>query len=109
MATDRDTLAREIDRLRRRHAHLLAECREAPSLWDLVGHTLEWRVFLDDVAEPDFDVEVLHEVIVVRGTLDRGEHPHRQALLPLPAPYAEQCLRMRFVSGVLEIRIEGPR
>lgn len=106
---DRDELAREIARLRRRHHHRVAGCPEAPSLWDVVGRALMWRVFLADVAEPDLDVEVLAEVIVVRGAWEREEQPRRQALLPLPAGYARQTPRIRFAAGVLEVRIEAAR
>ena len=30
-------------------------------------------------------------------------------LLPLPAGYARQTPRIRFVAGVLEVRVEAPR
>ena len=112
MDTNRETIAREIQRLRRCHEHLLAQtagCREAPILWELSGHTLLWRVFLDDVLEPDVDVEILSEVIVVRGALDSGASPRYHALLPLPAPYAAAPPQMRFVAGILEVRIECSR
>ena len=104
---DRDELGREIETLRRRHRHLVAGCPEAPSLWDVAERALLWRVFLADVAEPDLDVEVLAEVIVVRGAHEMEREPGRQALLPLPAAFARQRPRMRFVSGVLEIRVEA--
>jgi len=109
MSDQTEAVAREIERLRRRHHYLLAETHEsleAPCRWELVGHALLWRVFLDDVLEPDLDVEILAEVIVVRGTLDLGERPARHALLPIPAPFASQQPTLRFLSGVLEIRIE---
>jgi len=104
---DREKIAGEIEALRRRHRHLVSGCPEAPSLWDVAERALLWRVFLADVAEPDLDVEVLAEVIVVRGALEREREPRRQALLPLPAGFARQTPRMRFVSGVLEIRVEA--
>ena len=106
---DKAQLAIEIEELRRRHSHLLVECPEAPSLWELTRHTLLWRVFLTDVVEPDLDVEILRQVIVVRGALQAGNEPGRQALVPLPAAYARNRPRFRFASGVLEIRIEAAR
>ena len=105
---DRSELAREIDRLRRAHSYLLLQCPEAPAHWELTDHALLWRVFLSDVIEPDLDVEILHQVIIVRGAVE-GDRPGRQALLPRPSAYAASRPRIRFSSGVLEIRIEASR
>ena len=119
MAAERSALAAlagEIDRLRRCREYLLAPeepcgeaCEEAPSLWDLVDRALLWRVFLEGVAEPDLDIEIRQDVIIVRGATAMGDRPHRHALLPMPAPYVARRPRMQFVAGVLEIRIEGPQ
>ena len=112
MSDERTRIADEVRRLHRAHQFLLDEaedCREVPTLWDLVDHALLWRVFLDDVLEPDVDVEILHEVIVVRGAHDALGPPRRHALLPVPAPFAVRHREVHFVSGVLEIRIERAR
>ena len=100
-------LAREIERLRRRHAAVLAEVAaaiEAPSAWELAGGTLCWHVVLCDVLEPDVDVEMLEDAVVVRGAAARGAM--RLALLPVPPPYDVRRVAVRYRHGFLEVRIE---
>ena len=112
MTDERTHIADEVRRLHRAHHFLLDEiegCTEAPTLWELVDHALLWRVFLGDVLEPDVDVEILHQVIVVRGAQDLGGPPRCHALLPVPAAFSVRRRRLDFVSGVLEIRIERTR
>ena len=102
----RKTLEEEIERLRRSNLHLLAEVAEgldAPCFWDLDDSCLHWRIFLADVLEPDLDLEVLEEVIVVRGLAER--EGMRQALVPVPPPFSASHARIRFQAGVLEIQL----
>ena len=107
MASTKETLEREIARLRRRYHHLLGEAvesLEAPCLWDVTAEALCWKVFLDEVLEPDVDVEFLAEAIVVRG--ETAARRLKQALLPVPTPFNPRRARIRFVAGVLEIRVQ---
>jgi hypothetical protein len=99
-------LEEEMARARRRHAWILAEIAdalEAPCTWELLEEALCWHVVLRDALEPDVDVEVLEEALIVRAAAaDRM----RQALLPVPARFDAARMRIRFESGLLEIRIQ---
>ena len=105
----RTDLELEMARARRRHAWLLAEITgalEAPCTWELLEEALCWHVVLRDALEPDVDVQVLEEALIVRAAApDRM----RQALLPVPAPFDAARMRIRFESGLLEIRIQRRR
>ena len=112
MNDERARIENEVLRLRRAHQFLLDEmvgCCEAATLWEIVDETLQWRVFLGDVLEPDVDVEVLHDVLVVRAAHDVAGPPSRHAVLPVPAPFSVCHRSVYFVAGVLEIRIERAR
>ena len=102
---DTERIAREIERLRRRWQHLLGEeLQPAPSVWEVVQDSLRWHVVLDEVIEPDLDVEVREEVLVVRGLERRTV---RVCVLPVPPPWRAASARIRFRDGVLEIVIEA--
>jgi hypothetical protein len=110
MSADRQDLAKEIDRLRRYYAFLFEETPTAitaATVWDLAEDLLCWHVVLHDVLEPDIDVELLTDTIVVRAA--RGSSPPTlsQAVLPVPAPFDPTRLDIRYQTGagVLEIRI----
>ena len=95
----------EMARARRRYAWLLmetADALEAPCTWELIEETLCWHVVLRDAVDPDVDVEILDEALVVRAiAADRLRH----ALLPIPTPFVTAHTRIRFEAGVLEVRV----
>jgi hypothetical protein len=95
-------LGREISRLHRLHASLLEGAREAPTAWEVDAGALRWHVVLPDVLEPDVDVEVLDEVLVVRALV---ESLVRVGLCPVPRPFDARAARFEFRGGVLEVRV----
>ncbi|MHC4957648.1 MAG: hypothetical protein ACYTGN_04675 [Planctomycetota bacterium] len=105
----RDEVEQEMARARRRYAWLLmevADAHEAPCTWELMEEALCWHVVLRDAVEPDVDVEILDQALVVRATVaDRLRH----ALLPVPAPFDAAHARIRFQAGVLEVRLYQQR
>ncbi|MHC4551099.1 MAG: hypothetical protein ACYTEZ_20300 [Planctomycetota bacterium] len=108
----REAVAREMERLRRRHLHLLEEAArwlEAPCVWELEEEALHWHVVLRDVFEPDIDVEFVPEAIVVRGVVGMRAGVVRQALLPVPTPFDPRRASIRFRAGVLEIHVPAER
>ena len=106
-----DALEREIERLRRRHAALLRELpatRELPVRWTFGRHALCWTVLLDEegeVLEPDIDVEITSEVLVVRARPQSDEHLTLLGLLPVPADFDIRNPRIRYEEGFLEVRV----
>ena len=98
----REVVDAEIDRIRRRHRSLRESAREAPAVWELHGHALRWYVILRDVAEPDIDLEVLEDVIIVRATV--GETIH-QSVLPIPAACRAHRPSFLFRAETLEVRL----
>jgi hypothetical protein len=106
-----ETLEREIERLRRRHAALLRELpatRELPARWTFGRRVLCWIVPLDEedeVLEPDIDVEITSEVLVVRARPQSDEHLTLLGLLPVPPDFDIRHPRIRYEEGFLEIRV----
>jgi len=106
-----ETLEREIERLRRRYAVLLRELpatRELPARWTLGRRALCWIVPFDEedeVLEPDIDVEITSEVLVVRARPQSDEHLTLLGLLPVPPNFDIQNPRIRYEEGFLEIRV----
>jgi hypothetical protein len=104
-------LEREIERLRRRHAVLLRELpatRELPARWTFGRRALCWIVPLDEedeILEPDIDVEITAEVLVVRARSQSDEHLTLLSLLPVPPDFDIRNPRIRYEGGFLEIRI----
>jgi len=102
---DRERIAHEIERLRREWEFLSEEAPvPVPTVWEVVRGSLRWHVVLGDVLEPDLDVEVREEVLVVRG-LER--QTVRVCVLPVPEPWRPARAHIRFREGVLEIAIEA--
>jgi len=105
MTMRRTDLEEEMARARSRYAWMLAEIAEAleaPCAWELIEEALCWHVVLRDAVEPDVDVEMLEEALIVRATIaDRLRH----ALLPVPSPFQVAGARVRFKAGVLEVRV----
>ncbi len=98
----RETVAAEIEELRRRYRALLENEREAPSTWELSRDTLCWYVVLRDAIEPDVDVELLPDALVVRAVV--GDTVV-QCVLPVPRPFHAHKRQFSFQSGTLEIRL----
>jgi len=100
-----DRLLREIRRLKRRYAAFLEEveaAHEAPSTWELEAETLCWHVVLRDVLEPDVDLELLEDAVVVRGAV---EERVRLTVLPVPAPFDVRHPEVSLRGEVLEVRV----
>jgi hypothetical protein len=104
-------LEREIERLRRRHAILfreLPETRELPARWTFGHRALCWIIPLDEedeILEPDIDVEITAEVLVVRARSQSDEHLTLLGLLPVPPDFDIRNPMIRYEGGFLEIRI----
>jgi hypothetical protein len=98
-----DELASAIERVRRRYVSLLEQMprsRPAPAAWRLEEHALCWHVVLEDALEPDVDVQVLADALVVRAA-----DPPWQTLLPVPFPFGLDHASIRFEAGVLHVRV----
>jgi hypothetical protein len=106
-----DTLEHEIERLRRRYAVLFRELpatRELPARWTFGRGALCWIVPLDEedeVLEPDIDVEITSEILVVRARPQADEHLTLLGLLPVPPNFDIGNPRIRYEEGFLEIRV----
>ena len=106
-----EILEREIERQRRRHAALLRELpatRELPARWTFGRRALCWIIPLDEedeVLEPDIDVEITAEVLVVRARPQSDEHLTLLGLLPVPPNFDIRNARIRYEEGFLEIRV----
>ncbi len=98
----------EIERLRRRHAGALRrthEAQEAIARWTLAGGVLRWHVTLEEVLEPDVDVEIEREMLIVRALPERTGRKLFLALLPVPSEFDIAHPQIHFDKGYLEIRI----
>ena len=102
MSLAREVVDAEIDRIRQRHRSLLESAREAPATWELHGHALRWYVILRDVVEPDIDLEILEDVIIVRAATSETV---RLSVLPVPAACRTDQPSFRFRAGTLEVRL----
>ena len=106
-----DTLEREIAHLRRRHEAILRELpatRELPARWTYGRHALCWIVPLDaedEILEPDIDVEITSEVLVVRARPQSDERLTLLGLLPVPSSFDIMHPAIRYEEGFLEIRV----
>jgi len=106
--SDLDWLRGEIQRLRRRYAPLLhepPEAREAPARWTYGDRTLRWHVVVEEAAEPDIDVEILPELLVLRARIEAADHRLLQAVLPVPAGFRVEDAHIRCEYGYVEIRL----
>lgn len=109
MVADRlEEIEREIERLRRRYAVFL---RETPGLravmarWAAEATGLCWFVPLEDVAEPDIDVEITSEVLIVRADRVGAEPVLLLGILPVPRGFDLQHPVIRFSEETLEIHV----
>ena len=104
MAQDQG-LGHEIERVRRRYVSLMeevSEALEAAAVWEVAGRTLCWHVVLHGTLEPDIDIEVRPDAIIVRAATGSRL---RQTVLPVPRPYKASRPVLRFSSGVLHVRL----
>ncbi|MGE3164204.1 MAG: hypothetical protein AB7O52_04820 [Planctomycetota bacterium] len=107
-ARDRDLLDQLIERLRRRHAAWAREfpnSREVELQWTLVGARLHYHVVLEDIAEPDLDIEITPEALVIRAMPSHREPALLLGVLPVPPSFDPMRPRIRFEFGYLEIEI----
>ena len=113
---DLDFIARveaEIEQLRRRYASYLREIPGARALeahWTASSRTLRWHVVLEeDVLEPDIDVEILPEALVVRAWVETPEET-LLGVLPVPPEFDARHPDVRYEVDHLEIllvRVQG--
>ena len=110
-----ERLEAEIRAIEKRFRSLLREWAEARPLaarWTFSGRALRWHVALEDVLEPDVDIEVAPPVYVVRA---RGRSDTRYvSVLPVPSQFDAGRPRIRAERDYLEIvvqrrRSRGPR
>lgn len=107
-----EKIEREIMRLRRRHAAVLREARDVREVvvrWAAEAAGLCWFVPLEDVVEPDIDVEITREVLVVRANRSWPEPAVLVGVLPVPNGYDAEHPVIRFSEETLEIRIRRVR
>jgi hypothetical protein len=101
-------LEREIEILRRRYAVLVRErpaVREVPARWTATRRSLCWLVpFEEDVLEPDIDVEITEEVLIVRAPASH-ERIMLVGILPVPRGFDRERPVIHYFEGMLEIRI----
>ncbi len=103
-----EEIEREIARLRRRYAALLRErpdARELAARWAAETCGLCWFVPLADVVEPDIDVEITSELLVVRASRTWPDPAILVGLLPVPAGFDREHPVIRFVEETLEIHV----
>ncbi len=107
-----DDIEREIARLRCRHASLMREApgvRELISRWAAEAGGLCWFVPLEDVVEPDIDVEIASEVLIVRAFRRWPEPATFVGILPVPEGFDRERPDIRFTEETLQIRIRRLR
>ncbi len=98
----------EIARLRGRCGALLREwpeAREVVARWVVEAAALCWFVPLEDVVEPDIDVEITGEVLIVRASRTWPEPAVLVGLLPVPRGFDPERAVIRFAEQTLEVRI----
>ncbi len=106
--SDLDWLREEIERLRRRYAPLLREppeAREAQARWTYGGRILRWHVVVEEAAEPDIDIEILPELLVLRARTEAAGHRLLQAVLPVPAGFRAEDAQIRCEYDYVEVRL----
>lgn len=99
---------REIARLRIRYGAVMRErpdAREVVVRWVAEGAGICWFVPLADVAEPDIDVEIAGEVLIVRADRAWPEPAVLVGLLPVPRGFDPEHAVIRFAEETLEVRI----
>ena len=99
----------EIERLRRRYTGCLREvpgARLLPAHWTASRRALRWHVVLEeDVLEPDIDVEILPEAVVVRAWIEPAQTT-LLSVLPVPAGFDVLHPRVHYEGDYLEILLD---
>jgi len=106
IAEEIDRIAVEIDRLEHQWNSLLRErhgSRRLPARWTFSRRALRWHVVLEDVLEPDIDVELLPDVLVVRARPQGHENLLLMGLLPIPPEFEAERARIRVARDYLEV------
>lgn len=98
----RETVAIEIDRVRRRYLRILEVREEPPITWTVNGDALSWYVVLHDALEPDVDLEILEDVAIVRAVVGTTVFV---GVLAIPAALRPDLGTTRFREGVLDVRL----
>jgi len=113
MSTDiTDHLENEIGRLRRRYLAWLrgtAAARELKARWTFAGDTLRWHVPVGDVLEPDIDLEITRQVIVLRARPETDPDTTLVCILPIPNEFEAAAPGIRCEAGYLEVRLTRTR
>jgi len=102
MPIRREAIAAEIERLHRHYLAMLGIDEEPPTTYELRESTLSWYVVLRDAVEPDVDIEILEDVVIVRAAVGGTVF---QGVLPIPVPLRPDLDAVRFREGVLEVRL----
>jgi len=100
---DREDLTEAIDRVLSRYASWGESGSSVPSIWELADRALCWHVVLHGALEPDIDVEVRGDALVVRAAVETSMV---QAVLAVPRPYDPRLATVHFRAGVLQVRVE---
>ena len=98
----------EIDRLRRRYGAVVRESPdtlEVVARWAAEAAGLCWFVPLEDVVEPDIDVEITREVLIVRAQRTWPDPAVLLGILPVPRGFDPEHPVIRFAEETLEVRI----
>jgi hypothetical protein len=101
----RQELDFEMGSLQRRYATLIGQTRTFPAAWTATRSRLRWQVEIEDVLEPDLDIEILREVLVVRALCGTKSQSLAVALLPVPEVFDASRPVIRVRGGLLEIRL----
>ncbi len=103
------TLREAIERLERRYrtyVRVHPGARPLRGTWTLSARTLRWHiVFESEVLEPDVDLEIIEDAIVVRACSSRFDTPDLVGVLPVPSGFDVLHPRVRFEPEYLEIRV----
>jgi len=103
-------IAQEITRLERRLYGYSRETPEAsvlPSQWTLADGCLRWHVqFIEEVLEPDLDIEITSNALIVRALPARETVKVLLAILPIPGTFDVQNPEIRYGSTSLEISLK---
>ena len=110
MADDLFTSLHEhIERVERRYRALVREypqAREPRQSWTVSERTLRWHVVFDaDVLEPDVDLEILEDAIVVRACDPSLGVPELVCVLAIPAGFDINHPLVHCEHQYLEIRV----
>lgn len=103
-------MAQEITRIERRLYGYRKDTPEAgllPSRWTLAGGCLRWHVqFVEEILEPDLDIEITSNALIVRALSARETAGVLLAVLPIPGTFDVQNPEILYESTSLEISLK---